>query len=205
MESDQITQEQNNLLLSLLSAFTDIENSGHMTSNIFAELTHHIFQEYMLSNDFQPGLSYTIQWTDNSEEVGDIRYELTFEPHEILMNDKRIGIREKTGHLPKYRKIRLGDNILEQQCPICFEDYIVGQYKRTLPTCNHTFHKKCVDRWFSKNPSLHCPMCRQNYDRPPEENESDSLAIHSDDKRDEHLEEIPDQDVAPDQSLDVLY
>ena len=37
-----------------------------------------------------------------------------------------------------------------------------GEYYRTL-SCNHTFHKKCIDLWKVKG-GMTCPMCRKNID-----------------------------------------
>jgi len=47
-----------------------------------------------------------------------------------------------------------------QTCPICFEDYKVGDKVITLPRCEHSFHPECVSGWLTKNPL--CPMCRGN-------------------------------------------
>ena len=43
---------------------------------------------------------------------------------------------------------------------ICHDEYNEGEYKRSLP-CEHTFHKKCIDKWFRKY-SANCPVCRVN-------------------------------------------
>ena len=45
-------------------------------------------------------------------------------------------------------------------CLICHEDIRSNQFYRTLPTCEHKYHKKCIDRWIFKNPT--CPTCRRN-------------------------------------------
>lgn len=58
----------------------------------------------------------------------------------------------------------------EQQCAICFEDYVEGDDLRVLPSCKHLFHLTCIDRWAysaatqqqqpgkaPRNPS--CPLC----------------------------------------------
>ena len=59
-------------------------------------------------------------------------------------------------NLPKYKKVK---NECECECPICIEPLSKGEYYREL-ACKHTFHKKCIDRWFKKDHS-DCPMCRQ--------------------------------------------
>lgn len=53
-------------------------------------------------------------------------------------------------------------------CLICHENIGANQFYRTLPTCEHTYHKKCIDQWIFKNPT--CPMCRRNIFEIPNEN-----------------------------------
>ena len=57
--------------------------------------------------------------------------------------------------------IKKDDPILENDCSICMDNYKYKQYKRILPECKHTFHKKCIDNWFKKNSS--CPVCRKDF------------------------------------------
>lgn len=45
-------------------------------------------------------------------------------------------------------------------CLICHENITSNQFYRTLPTCEHKYHKKCIDRWIFKSPT--CPTCRKN-------------------------------------------
>lgn len=47
----------------------------------------------------------------------------------------------------------------KDNCSICLDDYIDDDELRKL-SCNHIFHKECVDIWL-KNNSL-CPICRRN-------------------------------------------
>jgi hypothetical protein len=42
-------------------------------------------------------------------------------------------------------------------CPICQEDYELGDALFKLP-CKHRMHKKCLKSWLETNNS--CPMCR---------------------------------------------
>jgi len=48
----------------------------------------------------------------------------------------------------------------QQECPVCFEDYKDGEELCVLPECNHAFHSRCINNWFSI--SALCPMCRSN-------------------------------------------
>ncbi|KAK1407247.1 hypothetical protein QVD17_38861 [Tagetes erecta] len=42
-------------------------------------------------------------------------------------------------------------------CPICLEEFVVGQGVRGLP-CAHNFHVACIDKWLRLN--IKCPRCR---------------------------------------------
>jgi hypothetical protein len=68
--------------------------------------------------------------------------------------------------LGKYKKIKKDDDLLlnQEKCPICLEKFKEGEYKRTLPICQHVFHKKCVDKWLLCD-SKECPICRTNYNK----------------------------------------
>ena len=57
-----------------------------------------------------------------------------------------------------YHKVKKTDILLDETCSICIDTFKCGEYHRTL-SCSHSFHKKCIDRWFKKDHS-ECPMCR---------------------------------------------
>jgi len=57
-----------------------------------------------------------------------------------------------------YKKVKSGDELCNSVCPICIDQFKEGEYHRLLP-CKHSFHKKCIDRWFKRDHS-DCPMCR---------------------------------------------
>jgi len=65
--------------------------------------------------------------------------------------------KNKIKELGKYKKVTV--EITNDTCPICIDQFKEGEYYRTL-SCNHEFHKKCIDRWFKKD-HLDCPMCRK--------------------------------------------
>jgi len=84
-----------------------------------------------------------------------------------MIDSKKLSVREATEHLASYRKIKADDTLIinKECCPICYDEYKLNQYKRVLDKCGHTFHKKCVDKWFVNHPNLECPMCRTNYNK----------------------------------------
>ncbi len=81
-------------------------------------------------------------------------------------------------YVGKPEKIKKNDPSLEEECFICFEKYKVGELKRTLPMCKHSFHKKCVDKWL-KNKST-CPHCRCDLMKDVEIEEEDSKKYYED-------------------------
>jgi hypothetical protein len=49
-------------------------------------------------------------------------------------------------------------------CAICQDGYEVGNEKRSLNVCRHSFHRGCIDTWFQEN--VHCPVCRHDIREP---------------------------------------
>jgi hypothetical protein len=45
-------------------------------------------------------------------------------------------------------------------CAVCQDGYEVGNERRSLNACHHTFHKSCIDTWLQEN--VHCPVCRHD-------------------------------------------
>ncbi|KAJ3127116.1 hypothetical protein HK098_006813 [Nowakowskiella sp. JEL0407] len=48
---------------------------------------------------------------------------------------------------------------LLETCTICLECFQIREKVRTLPSCQHLFHKRCIDKWLLKR-STACPNCR---------------------------------------------
>lgn len=173
MEEQHISHqnsEQIPLHQMLLQMSQHIENNdqGQIES-----LTQQIFREFsqIVPEGIDPTRTYTMRWsnviTNEHKEENVIFYEMSFEPQQLeqLMSNRRHTVRETTKHLATYRKIKDDDPLIVggESCTICFESYRAGEYKRTLEKCDHTFHKKCVDQWFVKNPRLQCPLCRADH------------------------------------------
>ncbi|RCV32725.1 hypothetical protein SEVIR_7G010000v4 [Setaria viridis] len=50
------------------------------------------------------------------------------------------------------------EDIFQEACAICLEDYNNGDMLRHLP-CKHEFHKICIDSWLTKWGTF-CPICK---------------------------------------------
>ena len=78
-----------------------------------------------------------------------------------------------------YKKIKDDEPVVGEPCPICMEDFIGGEFKRTLH-CLHTYHKRCIDKWIREDHD-ECPMCRKNvFNKPKEECLLIPDTVHSD-------------------------
>jgi hypothetical protein len=75
-------------------------------------------------------------------------------------------------HLPKYRKVTndmldvscTSKQLSSDICSICRCQFKCGEYFRKLPICNHIYHKKCIDKWFTKDDKhMKCPNCRTSH------------------------------------------
>jgi hypothetical protein len=63
-----------------------------------------------------------------------------------------------------------GEESLET-CPICQDEIAIGTTMRIINHCDHSFHKECIDVWFSQN--VHCPVCRHDIRELDEESETE--------------------------------
>ena len=122
------------------NSFLDIvdeifNNNNEYIVNNNGNIVYHIYYDLLDSDDEEEN--------DNNEEY-----------------DYFINCKEINNKVCKPVRIKENDDLIinKECCNICCEDYIVGQYKRTLPSCNHVFHKKCVDKWLKSKSN--CPICR---------------------------------------------
>ena len=96
--------------------------------------------------------------TDENSIQFDIEFEFISPIEQELDNNYFKNCKEINEKVTKSEKIKKNDVLLTENCLICIENYVEGQFKRCLPKCKHTFHKKCIDKWLKKNAS--CPVCR---------------------------------------------
>merc|ERR550514_1063677 len=48
--------------------------------------------------------------------------------------------------------------LADDECAICLTAFRSGDSARRLPSCQHTFHKECIDLWLLR--SVACPLCK---------------------------------------------
>ena len=82
-----------------------------------------------------------------------------------MCNDKHVKnkvIKNNFPYIKNYFKSKI-DNL---ECYICYNNIYTNEYVREL-NCNHSFHKKCIDKWLIKclqstsSQTPCCPMCRK--------------------------------------------
>lgn len=110
------------------------------------------FSVIPMNNSNLPTMNFSFEEGDDEEE----EYYQDENKYDYFLNCKFIN-----KYIGKPEKIKKNDPLLcnDSECFICFEKYKTGELKRTLK-CNHTFHKKCVDKWLKKKST--CPHCRCN-------------------------------------------
>jgi hypothetical protein len=52
------------------------------------------------------------------------------------------------------------DADMDDNCSICQDTMRSGENIRHITSCNHTFHRSCIDTWFVRN--VRCPVCRHD-------------------------------------------
>lgn len=132
-----------------MDSYTYMNNeiyTNNTTSTEYMEITGNpIFYSFVLfsfSLSFYHMIRYMRhqscnEYTINTNQLSEI----------LIINRKEIEVKEK---------IFTSEDTTEE-CPICLDNYEVDE-KLSQLVCNHYFHKKCIDEWFTKNRS--CPLCR---------------------------------------------
>lgn len=50
--------------------------------------------------------------------------------------------------------------IVTDECPICLQEFEVGECLKMIPYCGHLFHPTCLDTWLGSH--VTCPFCRSS-------------------------------------------
>ena len=75
-------------------------------------------------------------------------------------NKPIVATEEQMESLGNYQRVSKEEVSEDNTCCICLAPYKIGEGKRTLG-CDHSFHKKCIDKWLTTSKS-ECPICRKN-------------------------------------------
>jgi hypothetical protein len=91
-------------------------------------------------------------------------------------------------HMVTISELNLIDEL--SQCPICMEDFKLGDEACQLP-CNHTFKFECILRWL--NNSETCPVCRLQLNGFERQGSSHNIVDDDDDDSLDLEPQIPSQ------------
>ena len=145
-EADEEIYENNNVLEQMYNRIVRSLNVSN------TESMNYIIHELGIPNHNTSRTNYVMTVTDPEEDSGGIRESTPPTINQQTIND-----------VCKYLKVSK-NNLLNSSenpnCPICLSNYKPSEYYRTIP-CDHTFHKKCIDKWLKKNNN--CPLCRKEF------------------------------------------
>lgn len=138
---------------------------------IFADMVHNIASVMVPG---RPGEEETLfAQLDFSEEQLQAIQDASFVEGELQRRSQSRSRRPKPPtrpkislkHLGPYRKIKHDDPLVlnREACSICMDEYVPNRYKRELPSCQHVFHKTCIDKWLTTATDMDCPLCRCPY------------------------------------------
>ena len=97
----------------------------------------------------------------NSNSLVDLQYrEITPEDYELLLIlDESLACKTVSeDKLKSFEVVTVDiDDHDFSECCICMGSFIVGQNRKILPKCGHSFHELCIDQWLL-SASDKCPL-----------------------------------------------
>lgn len=132
--------------------------SDHVQIALFFSLINgKIFREWV-----SPAMLKAYQWQISAVEINERRELSDLFDTTTEMDD---GMSAKTiDKLPEFQiqqKVDIdgSDSRGPFTCPVCLQNFRDEERCRKLPSCNHSFHKLCIDMWLFRHGT--CPICRQ--------------------------------------------
>lgn len=158
-----------NQITEFINSFSNIQQTGGTTSTTNTSSSPNVIPPEQLTQVMENinHISSAHNNENNSQDSENVQmmFEIEFimDPNEMVQEEDAHphfeNCQQINDILGKPMYIKKDDEIIETDCNICMDHFTFRQFKRTLPKCNHTFHKKCIDSWLKKNSS--CPVCRQ--------------------------------------------
>ena len=115
------------------------------------------------NNNNSNNLNYYGDEEEEAEEENEDENEEEEEDEELYLEDiyeVRNPIDQEVLDQFPITKIDDVSKLKENKCIICYEEFINGDEKMTVP-CFHIFHPKCIDKWFKNHNS--CPICKTEF------------------------------------------
>jgi len=78
---------------------------------------------------------------------------------EITIIEEDVSIKD---YLKEYSVIQVVKKTNEY-CLFCENNMKVGEFKRIINKCNHSFHKKCFDKWVKNSDKIFCIICNEQF------------------------------------------
>lgn len=96
------------------------------------------------------------------------------------------------------------DETIADRCPICLEDFQIGEQVLRIRVCGHIFKRPGLLRWFQRN--NHCPVCRRNVNeiQPPVEEEPSMEEPSQTEDVQEQPEQTPRPRLTPTRAINHL-
>ena len=92
---------------------------------------------------------------DNKKSIDD--FTISIKKCDLIKNKSKHRTILKHNNENVYMSYNLYNNLYNKDdCIICLKQTLSKDILRILK-CNHTFHKSCIDTWFSRK--LICPIC----------------------------------------------
>ncbi|XP_031474559.1 NEP1-interacting protein-like 2 isoform X5 [Nymphaea colorata] len=131
------------------------EQSGSRNSSSMAEFIEELLHGRFVQEQFAPAMFTAYRWQLN---IADMSYD---EMYDVFGEVTCKGLSGDSLKKLPWHVISDDDNedgsSENMCCAICLQ---LGEIARSLPSCRHTFHLSCVDKWLIRHGS--CPVCRQD-------------------------------------------